>query len=75
MNNFHQTAIVSKKAIIEKMNNRAYSIIEDNVRIDDCNYISIRIYWGNTDIGKNNTFFPYSSIGTIPQDLKYKVKK
>ncbi len=77
MNNFHQTAIVSKKAIIGKnVTIGAYSIIEDNVRIDDGNYIYPSVYiGGNTDIGKNNTFFPYSSIGTIPQDLKYNGEK
>ena len=27
---------------------------------------------GNTDIGKNNIFYPFSNIGCDPQDLKYK---
>jgi len=27
---------------------------------------------GNTKIGKNNEIFPFVSIGTPPQDLKYK---
>lgn len=27
---------------------------------------------GNTEIGKNNHFFPFSSIGTPPQDLTYR---
>ena len=27
---------------------------------------------GNTSIGKNNTFYPFSNIGCDPQDLKYK---
>ena len=27
---------------------------------------------GNTKIGNNNTFYPFSTIGSNPQDLKYK---
>jgi UDP-N-acetylglucosamine acyltransferase len=27
---------------------------------------------GNTNIGKNNIFFPFSSIGLVPQDKKFK---
>ena len=30
---------------------------------------------GNTKIGKNNEIFPFVSIGTSPQDLKYKGEK
>ena len=30
---------------------------------------------GNTKIGKNNEIFPFVSIGTPPQDLKYKGEK
>ena len=30
---------------------------------------------GNTKIGKNNQIYPFSSIGTPPQDLKYKGEK
>ena len=26
---------------------------------------------GNTDIGENNIFYPFCSIGSIPQDLKF----
>ena len=30
---------------------------------------------GHTSIGENNTFYPFTSIGSIPQDLKYKGEK
>ena len=30
---------------------------------------------GNTKIGENNQIYPFSSIGTPPQDLKYKGEK
>ena len=30
---------------------------------------------GNTTIGMNNLFYPFSSIGSIPQDLKYQGEK
>ena len=35
-------------------------------------HVSIK---GNTRIGKNNEIFPFVSIGTSPQDLKYKGEK
>ena len=77
MINIHPTAIVSEKAVIgENVSIGAYAIIEDNVKIGNNNiiYPSVNIS-GNTDIGQNNKFFPYSSIGSIPQDLKYRGEK
>lgn len=39
---------------------------------DNCKLISNVNISGNTTIGNDNIFFPFSSIGTTPQDLKYK---
>ena len=51
-------------------------IVEKNTIIDDHtvlkNHVIIR---SDTHIGKNNTFFQFSSVGEIPQDLKFKGEK
>ena len=69
----HQTAIIATKARIpENTKIGPYCIIDDGVSIGEgCELISHVHLSGNTKIGKNNKFFPFSSVGTIPQDLKY----
>ena len=50
-----------------------YCFIGKNVKIDDnCKLIHSVNIQSNSKIGKNNVFYPYSSIGSIPQDLKFK---
>ena len=74
MNNIHSTAIIGKNVKIgENVNIGPYSVIEDNVKIGNNNTLhsSVNIM-GNTEIGDGNVFFPFCSIGSIPQDLKYK---
>ena len=69
----HQSAIISTKAkISENTKIGPYCIIDDGVSIEEgCELISHVHLSGNTKIGKNNNFFPFSSVGSIPQDLKY----
>ena len=51
-------------------------MIGDNVEIgENCVLHSHVSLSGNTKIGKNNIFYPFSSIGSAPQDLKYKGEK
>ena len=77
MNNIHSTAIVSSKA--ELGNNiyiGPYCIINENVKINDnCKFLANVYMEGNTTVGANCTFYPFSTIGTKPQDLKYKGEK
>jgi UDP-N-acetylglucosamine acyltransferase len=70
-------AIVSKKAeIAEGVSIGPYSIIGDGVKIGDhCRIDSHVSIVGDTEIGEHNVFFPFSSIGTVPQDLKFKGEK
>ena len=73
----HPTALVHRDSkISESVNIGPYCIIGPEVEIDtNCilhSHISIK---GNTKIGKNNEIFPFVSIGTSPQDLKYKGEK
>ena len=70
----HKTAIVDIKA---KISSNAiigpYSIIGPNVQIGEGTEIQSHVnITGNTVIGNNTKIFPFASIGTNPQDLKYK---
>ena len=74
---FHPTAIISKTAKIDKSTIIGpFCVIGDNVTIGKRNnlisHVSIQ---GNTSIDNDNTFYPFSSIGSPPQDLKFNNEK
>ena len=73
----HNTAIIDKRAkISSNVNIGPYCIIGPDVEIEENTIIHSHVNLeGNTKIGKNNQIFPFSSIGTPPQDLKYKGEK
>ena len=73
----HKTAIINKKAKIdENIIIGPYCIIGPEVEIKSNTKLHSHINIdGNTKIGKNNEIFPFASIGTPPQDLKYKGEK
>ena len=77
MINKHHTAIVSEKAVLgSNVTIGPYCIINENVKIGNNVNLTAHTYIdGNTTIGDNCKFFPYCSIGTSPQDLKYKGEK
>ncbi|MDC1060407.1 acyl-ACP--UDP-N-acetylglucosamine O-acyltransferase [Alphaproteobacteria bacterium] len=53
-----------------------FCYIGENVKIDkNCQLKSHVSILGNTNIGKDNIFYPFSSIGSEPQDLKFKNEK
>ncbi len=53
-----------------------YSVIGPNVKIASNTKIHSHVnIIGNTSIGSGNEIFPFASIGTAPQDLKYKGEK
>ena len=70
----HKTAIVDKKAKISaKAIIGPYSIIGPNVEIGEGTEIQSHVnITGNTIIGNDTKIFPFASVGTNPQDLKYK---
>ena len=74
MINKHHTSIISEKAVLgSNVTIGPYCIINENVKIGNNVNLKAHVYIdGNTTIGDNCTFFPYCSIGTSPQDLKYK---
>ena len=77
MINKHHTSIISEKAVLgSNVTIGPYCIINENVKIGNNVNLKAHIYIdGNTTIDDNCTFFPYCSIGTSPQDLKYKGEK
>ena len=73
----HDTAIISETSRLgDNVEIGAYSIIGPNVKISNNTKIHSHVnITGNTSIGSGNEIFPFSSIGTPPQDLKYKGEK
>ncbi len=73
----HKTAIVDTKAkISDNVTIGPYCIIGPEVEIGRNSVLNSHVnIVGNTKIGENNQIYPFSSIGTPPQDLKYKGEK
>lgn len=73
----HPTAIVHPLAkLSEGVEVGPYSIIGENVSIGaGTKVLSHVVIEGWTTIGERNTIFPFSVIGAVPQDLKYKGEK
>ena len=73
----HKTAIIDSKAKISlNVEVGPYVVIGPDVQIDDDVIIQSHVtITGLTKIGKKNIFYPMSSIGSDPQDLKYKGEK
>lgn len=69
----HRTAIVHPNAAIgEGTVIGPYVTIGEHVRIGrDCTIGASCVIDGNTDIGDGNHIFPMTSIGLVPQDLKF----
>jgi len=69
----HKTAIIDNKAkISHTVEVGPYSIIGPNVEIGDYTIIQSHVnITGHTMIGKNNKIYPFASIGSDPQDMKY----
>ena len=73
----HKTAIINSKALIgNNVKIGPYSIVGPDVQIGDETIIHSHVnIVGNTKIGKKNEIYQFCSIGTPPQDLKYKGEK
>nr|WP_319512984.1 acyl-ACP--UDP-N-acetylglucosamine O-acyltransferase [uncultured Cohaesibacter sp.] len=73
MANIHPTAIVADGAqLADDIEIGPYSVIGANVVIGEGGKVhSHVVVEGNTKIGKNVEIFPFASVGTIPQDLKF----
>ena len=73
----HKTAIISETSeIADNVEIGPYSIIGPKVKIASNTKIHSHVsIIGDTSIGSGNEIFPFVSIGTPPQDLKYKGEK
>ena len=74
MSRVHPTAIVDARAEIDgDVQIGPYCVIGAGVRIGKgCRVHSHAVITGRTTLGEGNVVFPFASIGTMPQDLKYK---
>lgn len=70
----HKTAIIDTKAKIStNVEIGPYATIGPNVEIGENTLIQSHVnITGNTTIGKGNKLYSFASIGSDPQDLKYK---
>ena len=70
----HKTAIIDSKAkISSNVKVGPYTIIGANVEIAEGTIIQSHVnITGHTYIGNNNKIYPFASIGSNPQDMKYK---
>ena len=70
----HPTAIVDPQSkIADSAEIGPYCIIGPEVEIGAGTHLKAHVYIeGPTSIGKENVFYPYSSIGVASQDLKYR---
>ena len=73
----HKTSIIDSGAKISKSAKIGpYTIIGPNVIIEEKVEIHSHVnITGNTKVGTGTKIFPFASIGTQPQDLKYKDEK
>ncbi len=74
MNKIDRTAIINPKAELDSdVEVGPYSVIGAGVKIGKGTKIYAHaVVEGRTSIGQNNTVFQFASVGSIPQDLKYK---
>ncbi|HZQ18107.1 MAG TPA: acyl-ACP--UDP-N-acetylglucosamine O-acyltransferase [Terriglobales bacterium] len=70
----HPTAIIDPAAKIHlSCKIGPYCVVGANVELgENCELISHLVIEGPSKIGRNNRFFPFSSIGLAPQDVTYK---
>lgn len=75
--NIHSTAIVEPGAKLGKnITIEAYAIIKSTVTLHDNVVVKSHAYIdGNTTIGSGTHIYPFASIGTKTQDLKFKGEK
>ena len=69
----HPSAVVAAGAVVpESCTIGPFSTIGPDVVLGEgCNLISHVVLDGHTRIGSRNVFYPFSSMGVAPQDLKY----
>jgi len=74
MTKIHQTALVDPCAELDQgVEVGAYCVIGPKVRIGKKTRVQSHVVIdGNTTLGEENLIFPFATVGSVPQDLKYK---
>lgn len=74
MTDLHPSAIVDPAAVIgDGVRIGPYCVVGPEVEIGSGTSLMAHVYVdGPTTIGKDNTFYPYTTVGVAPQDLKYR---
>ena len=74
MSTIHPTALVDAKAQLgENVSIGPYSIVGPDVTLGDGTELQSHVHiTGDTVLGKNCTIFPFASVGSQTQDLKFK---
>ena len=74
MSRIHQTALINRQAEIDSdVEIGPYSVIGAGVRIGQQTRVASHVVIeGRTSVGQSNTIYQFATIGSRPQDLKYK---
>lgn len=74
MGKISEFALISKDAVIgENVDIGPFCVVEGGAVIGDNTVLKSNVYVSShVKIGRNNVFYPFCSIGTEPQDLKFK---
>ncbi len=74
MSEVHATAVLGERVTVGKGTVIGpYTVIEDDVTIGaDCHFMANAYIGRYSEFGDRNQVFPYSTLGVIPQDLKFK---
>ena len=74
MSRIHQTALIDRQAEIDSdVEIGPYSVIGAGVRIGQQTRVASHVVIeGRTSVGKGNTIYQFATIGSRPQDLKYR---
>lgn len=74
MTKIHKTALVDPHAELDQdVEVGGYCVIGPKVKIGKGTRIQSHVVIdGNTTLGEGNLIFPFATIGSVPQDLKYK---
>jgi UDP-N-acetylglucosamine acyltransferase len=74
MTKIHETALVDHRAEIDSdVEIGPYSLIGKQVKIGKgCRVKSHVVIEGRTTLGEGNVLFQFASVGSVPQDIKYK---
>src|SRR5262245_30965619 len=77
MSKHHPTAIIDPRAELDSgVEVGPYCVIGKGVKIGRGSQIhSHAVVEGRTTLGEENVVFPFATVGTAPQDLKYRGEK